>query len=26
VLVPLDQVHSVEIRTVQGKHVVTATI
>lgn len=26
VLVPLDQVRSVEIRTVQGKHVVTATI
>ncbi|MFF0342070.1 anti-sigma factor family protein [Kribbella sp. NPDC004875] len=26
VLVPLDQVHSVEIRTVQGRHVVTATI
>jgi Putative zinc-finger len=26
VLVPLDQVQSVEIRTVQGKHVVTATI
>ncbi|MFI5697859.1 anti-sigma factor family protein [Kribbella sp. NPDC051586] len=26
VLVPLDQVHSVEIRTLQGKHVVTATI
>jgi hypothetical protein len=26
VLVPLDQVRSVEIRTVQGRHVVTATI
>ncbi|MER7248857.1 zf-HC2 domain-containing protein [Kribbella sp. NPDC000426] len=26
VLVPLDQVHSVEIRTLQGKHVITATI
>jgi anti-sigma factor RsiW len=26
VLIPLDQVRSVEIRTVQGKHVVTATI
>jgi anti-sigma factor RsiW len=26
VLVPLDKVHSVEIRTVQGRHVVTATI
>jgi hypothetical protein len=26
VLVPLDKVHSVEIRTIQGKHVVTATI
>ncbi|MFD7157417.1 zf-HC2 domain-containing protein [Kribbella sp. NPDC059898] len=26
VLVPLDQVRSVEIRTVQGKHVVTATL
>jgi anti-sigma factor RsiW len=26
VLVPVDQVRSVEIRTVQGKHVVTATI
>ncbi|HEY3559032.1 MAG TPA: zf-HC2 domain-containing protein [Kribbella sp.] len=26
VLVPLDQVRSVEIRTLQGKHVVTATI
>lgn len=26
VLVPLDQVHSVEIRTVQGRHVVTATL
>ncbi|MGW7686879.1 anti-sigma factor family protein [Kribbella sp. NPDC054772] len=26
VLVPLDQVHAVEIRTVQGRHVVTATI
>lgn len=26
VLVPLDQVQSVEIRTLQGKHVVTATI
>ncbi|MEV4267248.1 zf-HC2 domain-containing protein [Kribbella sp. NPDC049584] len=26
VLVPLDKVHSVEIRTLQGKHVVTATI
>ncbi|MFF0270602.1 anti-sigma factor family protein [Kribbella sp. NPDC004536] len=26
VLIPLDEVHSVEIRTVQGKHLVTATI
>ncbi|WUJ71237.1 zf-HC2 domain-containing protein [Kribbella soli] len=26
VLVPLDKVHSVEIRTLQGRHVVTATI
>jgi anti-sigma factor RsiW len=26
VLVPLDKVHSVEIRTLQGKHVITATI
>ncbi|MGW6197816.1 anti-sigma factor family protein [Kribbella sp. NPDC055110] len=26
VLIPLDQVRSVEIRTVEGKHVVTATI
>ncbi|HZX02485.1 zf-HC2 domain-containing protein [Kribbella sp.] len=26
VLVPLDQVHTVEIRTVQGQHVVTATL
>ncbi|WP_432878272.1 anti-sigma factor family protein [Kribbella sp. CA-245084] len=26
VLVPLNKVHSVEIRTLQGKHVVTATI
>ncbi|TDW54813.1 anti-sigma factor family protein [Kribbella pratensis] len=26
VLVPLDKVHSVEIRTLQGKHVVSATI
>ncbi|NUR94062.1 MAG: anti-sigma factor [Kribbellaceae bacterium] len=26
VLIPLNEVHSVEIRTVQGKHLVTATI